>query len=376
MLFVQLIPKLTKANMEEERAKLVIKQEEEKKSFAGKIFNIDHMGIAAFSLAAIIGTVIGLIVLYSLNWIFDFAFMAWEIDAFGIAICHLAFNLFTTAILLPFQNALVTFANKVIRDKTDEKTKVAFLDERLFATPAIAISECRDITVRMSTVVKEALLDALSVLNKYDKTIADKVEEDEGLADKYEDKLGTYLAKLSSNDITVKDSQNVSTMLHSIGNFERISDHAVEISKTSEELNQKKLSFSEEAQKEISIAENALREIVDLTFTAFETGDTVLARKVEPLEQVIDKITAEMRSNHIIRLQAGTCTIELGFILNDLINCFERISDHCSNIAVAMIEVAEGEFETHKYLNAVKGGNDDTLRAEYEEFAANYNLSQ
>jgi phosphate:Na+ symporter len=324
----------------------------------------------------IIGTAIGLIVLYSLNLIFSFAFMAWEIDAFGIAICHLAFNLFTTAIILPFQNALVAFANKVIRDKQDEKKKVAFLDERLFATPAIAISECRDITVRMSTVVKEALLDALSVLNKYDKALADKVEEDEGLADKYEDKLGTYLVKLSSSDITVRDSQNVSTMLHSIGNFERISDHAVEISKTSEELNQKKLSFSEDAQKEIAVAENALREIIDLTFTAFETGDTALARKVEPLEQVIDKITAEMRSNHIIRLQAGTCTIELGFILNDLINCFERISDHCSNIAVAMIEVAEGEFETHKYLNAVKGGNDDTFRAEYETFAAKYNLAQ
>ncbi len=322
----------------------------------------------------IIGTVIGLVVLYSLNFIFSFAFMAWEIDALGIAFCHLTFNLFTTALLIPFQNALVSLANKVIRDKQDEKEKVAFLDERLFATPAIAISECRDITVRMSVVVKEALLDALSVLNKYDKALADKVEDDEGLADKYEDKLGTYLVKLSSNDITVKDSQNVSTMLHSIGNFERISDHAVEISKTSEELNQKKLNFSHEAQKEIAVAENALREIVDLTFTAFETGDTVLARKVEPLEQVIDKITAEMRSNHILRLQAGTCTIELGFILNDLINCFERISDHCSNIAVAMIEVAEGEFETHKYLNAVKGGNDDQFRADYEAFVIKYSL--
>ena len=324
----------------------------------------------------IIGTVIGLVVLYSLNFIFEFAFMAWEIDALGIAFCHLTFNVFTTALLLPFQNALVAFANKVIRDKKDEKEKIAFLDERLFATPAVAISECRDITVRMSTVVKEALLDALSVLNKYDKALADKVEEDEGLADKYEDKLGTYLVKLSSSDITVKDSQNVSTMLHSIGNFERISDHAVEISKTSEELNQKKLSFSEEAKKEVAVAENAVREIVDLTFTAFETGDTSLARKVEPLEQVIDKITAEMRSNHILRLQAGTCTIELGFILNDLINCFERISDHCSNIAVAMIEVAEGEFETHKYLNAVKGGNDDQFRADFEAFASKYHLAQ
>ena len=323
----------------------------------------------------IIGTVIGLIVLYSLNSMFTLAFMSWEIDALGIAICHLTFNIFTTAVLLPFQNMLVKLANKVIRNKEDEKQKVAFLDERLFATPAIAISECRNITVRMSTVVKEALLDSLSVLNKYDKALAEKVEEDEGLADKFEDKLGTYLVKLSSNDITEKDSNNVSTMLHSIGNFERISDHAVEISKTSEELNEKKLNFSEDARREIAVAESALREIIEITFTAFENGDTVLARKVEPLEQVIDRITAEMRSNHITRLQSGACTIELGFILNDLINCFERISDHCSNIAVALIEVSEGEFDTHKYLNNVKSGNDEQFRIDYEEFATKYRLA-
>ena len=323
----------------------------------------------------IIGTVIGLIVLYSLNSMFTLAFMSWEIDALGIAICHLTFNIFTTAVLLPFQNMLVKLANKVIRNKEDEKQKVAFLDERLFATPAIAISECRNITVRMSTVVKEALLDSLSVLNKYDKALAEKVEEDEGLADKFEDKLGTYLVKLSSNDITEKDSNNVSTMLHSIGNFERISDHAVEISKTSEELNEKKLNFSEDARREIAVAESALREIIEITFTAFENGDTVLARKVEPLEQVIDRITAEMRSNHITRLQSGACTIELGFILNDLINCFERISDHCSNIAVALIEVSEGEFDTHKYLNNVKSGNDEQFRIAYEEFATKYRLA-
>ena len=323
----------------------------------------------------LIGTVIGLIVLYSLNSMFTLAFMSWEIDALGIAICHLTFNIFTTAVLLPFQNMLVKLANKVIRNKEDEKQKVAFLDERLFATPAIAISECRNITVRMSTVVKEALLDSLSVLNKYDKALAEKVEEDEGLADKFEDKLGTYLVKLSSNDITEKDSNNVSTMLHSIGNFERISDHAVEISKTSEELNEKKLNFSEDARREIAVAESALREIIEITFTAFENGDTVLARKVEPLEQVIDRITAEMRSNHITRLQSGACTIELGFILNDLINCFERISDHCSNIAVALIEVSEGEFDTHKYLNNVKSGNDEQFRIAYEEFATKYRLA-
>ena len=320
----------------------------------------------------IIGTVLGLIVLYSLNAIFSLAFMAWEIDALGIAICHLTFNLFATLVLLPFQNALVKLANKIIRDKEGVTEKVQLLDERLLATPAIAISECRNITVRMSGIVKEALIDSLEVLNGYDTALAERVVEDEGVVDKYEDKLGTYLVKLSSDDITVRDSQNVSTMLHCIGNFERISDHAVEIVKTAEELNDKKLKFSSDAQKEVAIAEAALREIIDITFTAFENGDTSLARKVEPLEQVIDSITASMRSNHISRLQAGNCTIELGFILNDLINCFERVSDHCSNIAVALIEVAEGEFATHKYLNNVKSGNDEQFKKDYESYSDKY----
>ena len=322
----------------------------------------------------IIGTVIGLIALYSLNLIFSFAFMAWEIDALGIAICHLTFNLFATTILLPFQNALVKLANKIIRDKEGVTEKVQLLDERLLATPAIAISECRNITVRMSSIVKEALIDSLEVLNKFDSQLVEKVVEDESIVDKYEDKLGTYLVKLSSDDITIRDSQNVSTMLHCIGNFERISDHAVEIAKTAEELNDKKLNFSPVAQKEVAIAEAALREIIEITFTAFENGDTELARKVEPLEQVIDSITASMRSNHISRLKAGSCTIELGFILNDLINCFERVSDHCSNIAVALIEVAEGEFATHKYLNSVKSGNDEQFKKDYEIYSAKYSV--
>ena len=322
----------------------------------------------------VIGTVICLILFYSLHAIFEFAIVSQNINALGIACCHLIFNLFTTAMLLPFSKLLVSLANKIIKGN-DEKKQEVLLDERLLATPAIAISECRNITVKMSEIVKEAIVDSLTVLNNYDQQLANKVVDDEGIVDKYEDKLGTYLVKLSSNDITEKDSQNVSTMLHSIGNFERISDHAVEIVKTAEELSEKKLRFSDDARKEIAIAEAALREIIDITFTAFENGDTILARKVEPLEQVIDRITAEMRSNHIQRLQAGACTIELGFILNDLINCFERGSDHCSNIAVALIEVAEGEFATHKYLNNVKSGNNEQFKADYELYSNAYSIA-
>lgn len=322
-----------------------------------------------------IGTVICLIVFYALNAIFKFAFVTADINPVGIAFCHMLFNLITTAMLLPFSKVLVVLANKIIRDKNGEDEKKTLLDERLLATPAVAVAHCNNLTVEMSSIAKNTLLESLDLLNKFDKTLASKIEDGEGIIDKYEDELGTYLVKLSSDDITIKDSQSVSTMLHSIGNFERIGDHAVEILKTAQELNDKKLSFSTEAQKEIAVAESALREIVDITFTAFANNDTVLARKVEPLEQVIDRITSTMRINHISRLQSGTCTIELGFILSDLINSFERVSDHCSNIAVAMIEVAEGSFDTHKYLNDIKSGNDEQYKTDYETFKQKYRLA-
>ena len=329
----------------------------------------------------VIGTVLFLVIFYGLEAILAlfgselFSFMEYTITPLGIAFCHMLFNIFTTAALLPFSKKMVIIANKIIPQKEESKERIAFIDERVLATPAIAISECRNLVVRMSGIVKEAITDSLDSLSNYKQETVDKVVEDESIVDKYEDKLGTYLVQLSSHDITIKDSQNVSTMLHSIGNFERISDHAVEIVKTAEELKTKSLSYSAEAKKEIAVAENALREIIEITFTAFETGDTELARKVEPLEQVIDRITAEMRSNHISRLQAGNCTIELGFILNDLINGFERVSDHCSNIAVAMIEVAEGVFDTHKYLNDVKSGNDEQFRKDYEFYKEKYKLA-
>ncbi len=323
----------------------------------------------------IIGTVACLILFYLLHWIFDFAFVSAEIDAFGIAVCHMLFNLITTAMLLPFSNALVKLAYKIIREKNEEKENEILLDERLLATPAVAVAHCSNLTVKMSTIAKEAMLRSIDILDKYDSEIAEKIEEEEGVVDRYEDELGTYLVKLSSDDITIKDSQSVSRMLHSIGNFERISDHAVEVLRTAQELNDKKLSFSAEAQKEIAVLKGAIREIIDITFTAFANGDTELARKVEPLEQVVDDIAVQMRANHIHRLQAGTCTIELGFILSDLINGLERVSDHCSNIAVAMIEVAEGAFDTHKYLNDIKSGNDEQFRREYEYYHEKYHLA-
>ncbi len=324
----------------------------------------------------IIGTVACLVIFYFLHWLLDFSIILnARIDAFGIAVCHMLFNIITTALLFPFSNLLVKLAYKVIRNKDDEEEKKILLDERLLATPSVAVAHCNSITIEMSAIAKKTLLESLDLLNDFDKELAVKIEDGEGVIDKYEDELGTYLIKLSSDDLTERDSQRVSTMLHSIGNFERIGDHAVEILQTAQELNDKKLKFSPVAQKEVAIAISALREIVEITFTAFANGDTILARKVEPLEQVIDSITSTMRINHIARLQAGTCTIELGFILSDLVAAFERVSDHCSNIAVAMIEVSEGSFDTHRYLNDVKSGNDEQFKQDFEAFSTKYSLA-
>ncbi len=320
----------------------------------------------------IIGTVLCLVVFYFLHWIFDFSFfLDSRIDAFGIAVCHMLFNIITTAALLPFSKALVKLAYKVIKEKDGDNSGI-LLDERLLATPAVAVAHCSNVTVDMSKTAKKIMLQSIDLLDSYDEKLARKIEEEEGVIDRYEDELGTYLVKLSTNDITVKDSQSVSTMLHSIGNFERIGDHAVEILKTARELNEKNISFSEEAKREIKVVESAIREILELTFTSFENNDIELARKVEPLEQVIDRLTTELRANHIARLRAGACTIELGFILSDLITGFERVSDHCSNIAVALIEVAEGSFDTHKYLASIKSGQDEQFKRDFAEFNSKY----
>ncbi len=323
----------------------------------------------------IIGTVVFLVAFYGLNAFLHFSILTRTINPVGIALCHMLFNLATTFILLPFSNMLVVLANKIVKDNVEEKENEILLDPRLLETPSVAVAHCNSITVKMSSLAKDALIQSLNVLDSYDRDLVEQVVEGEGIVDRYEDELGTYLVKLSGAGINVKDSQRVSTMLHSIGNFERISDHAVEIVKTAEELHDKKLNFSAEAQKEVAVLENALREIIDITFTAFETGDTNLARKVEPLEQVIDGLAIQMRANHILRLQAGTCTIELGFILSDLINGMERISDHCSNIAVTIIEVAEGAFDTHRYLNDIKSGNDNHFRMEYESYKNKYSIA-
>ena len=322
----------------------------------------------------LIGTVIFMVLYYGLDAIFHFSFTDQPIDALGIAVVHSVFNVATTAMLLPFSKALVWIANTVMRDKQEATVApTELIDERLLATPSIAISEANSLTRKMAKLTHETLNLALSTITEFSATASQQILDNEDTLDRYEDKLGTFLVKLSSKELSDADSIKISKMLHAIGDFERMGDHAVNLMRVFEELHTKKLSFSQQAQQEINVLQNAIYEILDMTSKAYHDTDLALASQVEPLEQVIDKLVAAIKSRHIARLQAGTCTIELGFILSDLLNNYARISDHCSNIAVSIIETSHASYDTHEYLQAVKSGDSD-FESNFARFSAKYQV--
>ncbi|SFE54524.1 phosphate:Na+ symporter [Peptostreptococcaceae bacterium pGA-8] len=320
----------------------------------------------------LIGTIVCLVLFYGIDALIHFPWMADAISPVGVAVAHSLFNIITTVLLLPFSKQLVKIAEGTI--KVEDDRKFAFLDERLLKTPSIALQECKIMTSEMAKLSSETVVAAMDLLFNYKEQSANRVSKLEKDVDTYEDKLGSYLVKLSSYDLSEDDNRGISTLLHTIGDFERISDHAINIMNAAEEIHDKKVTFSPEAMKEISYIERALKGILELTLDAFITGDIEKAKRVEPLEEVIDDITETIKLNHIARLRNGSCTIEYGFILNDLLISYERISDHCSNIAVAMIEVANYSFETHKYLKKLKTHNDEFFRDQYQLFSEEYGL--
>lgn len=323
----------------------------------------------------IIGTLIICLIFYPLNAIFKFAFVNLPINPAGIALMHTLFNLFTTAILMPFPAQLEKLAYLIIPDRKDEASPDVYIDERLLNTPAFAVAECRNLTVKMANIARETFCDAMSLVDRYDEQIAERVVANEQLVDKYEDKLGSYLVKLSGHELAYSDSERISELLHTIGDFERISDHAVNILKAAEEMHSKSISFSAEASAELSVLSSAIREILDITMNSFEASDTALASKVEPLEQVIDVLKLEIKERHIDRLQRGRCTIELGFILSDIISNYERVSDHCSNIAVCVIQIVDdGSFDTHEYLTEIKSGHKPEFLRDFDFYKSKYLL--
>ena len=322
----------------------------------------------------VFGSLICMVVLYVVKAC-GVTFLSTYANMVDIAIIHTMFNIVATVIFFPIKKLIIKFCTFVIPN-TDEKKHTAFLDERIFNNTPLAISECRRLVNEMADYTKEAIMTSLELIGNYDAQKAEFVKTTENITDKYEDKLGTYLVRLSSNNLSEEDSHAVSRMLHSLGDLERISDHALNISKTSLEIKEKNIVFSESAKHELNVMISALKEIIEITIGSFENDDFDMASKVEPIEQVLDKLKDELKSRHIDRLQKGECTIQLGFVFSDLLTNIERVSDHCSNIAVYTIKQDSDKLDTHKYLKKVRDAAIGNFAKEYNEYEKKYSLDK
>lgn len=323
----------------------------------------------------IIGTIVFLTLFYIVNAFIDMPFMQQSLDSVGIAVVHTGFNVLATAMFLPFTKQLEKLACLTIRDNPgDEDTEMPMLDERLLNTPSVAIEQCRNLAHKMARLTQKTIMESIELIHEYDKAKAQEVADNENSIDIYEDKIGSYLLKISSKDLSENDSKVVSNLLHTIGDLERISDHAVNIMEAAEEMYQKKIKFSDQALKEISVLEKAVTEILDMAIRSFTYFDVCLAKEVEPLEDVIDQLRNELKTRHIERLRNGICTIELGFILQDLLTNFERVADHCSNIAVCLIQINENSMDTHEYMVELKKLDKSEFVDEFNQYKEKYLL--
>lgn len=331
----------------------------------------------------LIGTIVFMLLFYAANMFLHFGFLSEAADAAGIAVVHTFFNVFATLLWLPFHNVLVKLARFTVREGAEEERKaektlagLAMLDDRFLENPAFAMAQCREACANMAAVTIEALDSAIALLDTYSETSLELVEEDEDVIDKYEDRLGTYLIQVARNEMQLKDSHTLSVLLHSIGDIERISDHAVNVAFAAKEIYDKNLAFSEAAVSELEVFSAAVREVVQISMEAMKNEDLALALEVEPLEEVIDDLSDEMRKRHIDRLREGRCTIELGFILTDLTTSYKRIADHCSNIAVCMIQAENDEFGRHEYLHSLKEEDNQQFRAKFRKYKERYALPE
>lgn len=320
----------------------------------------------------IVGTAVWLAVFYGINAVVQFSFVSTSIDQLGIAVVHTTFNVLCTALLFPFSGLLEKMACRLVPD-TKAPEKIQILDERFLATPSVAINRCQEVAETMARISMDALKTSCQLIEHYDPKSAQAVRETEQEADQYEDMLGTYLVKLGRADLNAADSRETAKLLHIIGDFERISDHAVNLVESAEEIRNKGLSFSVHAKQELAVLTAAVGEVMDLALDSFLQNDPALAAKVEPLEQVVDTLKEQLRNRHILRLQKGECTIELGFVWSDLLTSLERVADHCSNIAGCVIEMSHDSLDVHEYLDNVKAGGPGFLRA-YEAYAQKYAL--
>ena len=316
----------------------------------------------------IIGVVVYLVLFYILDAIFNFAFVDQTIGMWGVAGVHTIFKILSVILMGPFYKQLAKLSELTIRDKKGENETVNLLDERLLETPAVAVGRAYEVTGIMAEVSTNAMLKAMQLADKYDAKLADQVRDLETEADRLEDALGTYLVKLSARSMDEQDSNQVTKLLRVIGDYERISDHAVNIVESIEELESKKEGFSQVARDELHVLDGAITEILNLTREAYVNEDVRKAADVESLEQVVDDLMVQIKMNHTMRLQRGECTIELGFVLNDLLIDFERVSDHCSNIGSCIVEVSRyGALDMHKYLSDLRHGSEE-YEQKYREY--------
>lgn len=325
----------------------------------------------------VIGTVVFLSIFYLLNAFISMPFMEESLNAVGIAVIHTGFNVLATALFLPFTKQLEKLACLTVRDDSnDEKLTPMLLDERLLKTPSVAIEQCRNVCIRMARLTQETLKMSMEVVTTYDAKKCAEVIDNENAIDIFEDKIGSYILKISSKDLSENDSKIVSSMLHTIGDLERISDHAVNIVEAAEEMHSKKIKFSQQALRELPVIVDAVSEILDMSINAFVNNDVNLAKNVEPLEDVIDQLRSDLKTRHIERLRNGKCTIELGFILQDLLTNFERVSDHCSNIAVYLIQISDNSMDTHEYMNELKKLDRSEFMDEFNDYKNKYILPE
>lgn len=329
----------------------------------------------------LIGTILFMAVFYSLNIFIDFAFLGHSANVAGIAVIHSLFNVGATIVLFPCSNLLVKLAEFTVKEKVTEETEETeeesiVIDERFLERPAFAMELCRSKVREMAILTQNAIGLALEVITSYDEAKVAKVVKLEDMADRFEDILGGYLVRLSAKDLNASDSKSLSLILHSLSDFERISDHAMDLALTAEEMKKKGLVFSEEAIEELKVLCKAVDDICDMTVESFCKGDIDEAVHIEPLEQVIDTLTKVSKENHIVRLQQHKCTIEMGTVLNDILTGLERVSDHCSNIAVEMITIYEDRYSMHEYFRSFTGEEKALFDAEYESLIKKYEMPQ
>lgn len=328
----------------------------------------------------IIKTVGFMIIFYSLNAALQFAFMETSISALGVAVVHTAFNVVAVIIMAPFSSVLEKLVYITIPETPEEleaqknRMEIQLLDPRFLNTPVLALEQCKNAALEMAEYTREALFLAIDVIEKFDEKTAERVIELENIVDRYDDEIGSYLVKLSSHNLKEKDSQQLSVLLHCIGDFERIADHAINIMDSAKEMYEKEQSFSKKAQEEFVIYTTAIKDIVNTTAAVFREEDLKKAMVIEPMEEVIDYLSEEVKKRHMKRLRKGKCSIEMGFVLADLTTNYERVSDHCSNIALAMLQLNEDSFDTHEYQDNMSGEDNLVFMAEVTHLKEKYAL--